>query len=734
MSGCVYGQSTWYAQGDVKLLVNGTAQLHVAGNAKFDDNTEIENTGTVSITGDFINLSSVDVFSEDTGLVVMKGTSAQNLFGDFKFYQLEIDNTTSVSNSLGEIDITHTLFLSDGTFSSNDSVYIKSSATRTARVAESDGGVTSGDFIVERYVATGVNGWRMLAAPISGATLQEWQGDFYTSGYTGSQNPGYSFTNVVFYDETQLGAFDAGYIDATNITNSISAGTGAFVYLGPLPLTFDAKGPLINGSHNFGVTNTAGGVSTDDDGWHILGNPYASAIDWDAAGWTKAHVSDAFYVWDAQAGQYRSYVSGVGTNGGTNIIPSSQAFFVKTVAGSPLLTCTEAVKTATEQAFIYKPTRQQHIRFRVNVGTYQDEVVVRFNDAASTSFDAEFDAGKAPAQQTYSPSIYTTTDSFAYTINTIPLESGMLIPLIIEVNWPAEYTFQVQEIVDLPPNYCFRLYDSETGSYYAIDDSLNFSLALDTGIVYDRFRLEMIEAYKVATVPAACFGDSSAQLTINIDSTLNVWTSVYSGADLLFQDSVQGEIELQNIPAASYNVQFELASCAISPLEIEVEQPLEIYTEHNLYSDSIAGKTNLSLEVFGGVAPYFVFWQNPSQIVGDSLSWLDGGIYHYKVLDDNQCWFSDSIIVNDVPALGVEKGLGSRLKVWPNPTLDQLNIQNLSGEAIIQVFDLSGSLLLSQTFTDSSVEVDLSALSPGAYLIEIAENTLSHSFKIIKTN
>jgi hypothetical protein len=729
-----YGQSSWYAQGNVNLKINGSAQLHIIGDAKFDDNTEIESTGMLSITGDFVNLSSVDLFGIDTGMVVMKGASAQNLLGDFIFYQLEIDNPTTVSNSSGEVNITHTLFLNAGTFNSNDSVYIKSTATRTARVAESGGGSSSGDFIVERYVATGVNGWRMLAAPISGATLQEWQGDFYTSGYTGSQNPGYSFTSVVFYDETQLGAFDVGYVEATNTTNSISAGIGAFVYLGPLPLTFDATGPLINGSHNFSVTNTAGGVSTDDDGWHILGNPYASAIDWDAAtGWTRTDVNDAFYVWDAQAGQYRSYVNGVGTNGGTSVIPSSQAFFVKSVAGSPLLTCTEAVKTADEQAFIYKPTRQQYIKFRVNVGTYQDEAVVRFNDQASPSFDSEYDAAKAPSLQTYSPSIYSTTDSVAYSINTIPLESGTQIPLFIEVNWPADYTFQVQEIVNLPPHYCFRLYDSESGSHLALNDSFNLSLFLDTGVIYDRFRLEMVEAYEVASASAACFGDSSAKLSIEVDSALSIWTSVYSDSNLLFQDSVQGKIELQNVAAGNYDLNFEHSSCAISPLEIEIQQPLEIYTEYKLQEDSVVGKTNLSLSVYGGTPPYLIFWQNPFQTFGDTLAWLSAGVYLYQVTDANNCFYYDSVTIDNVPVLNVESQSNSRLNVWPNPTAKQLNINNVDGPSFIQVYDVIGRRVLSQQGYSSFVELDLSNLLPGTYFIQIEEQNLSSTFKIIKT-
>ncbi len=54
-------------------------------------------------------------------------------------------------------------------------------------------------------------------------------------------------------------------------------------------------------------------------GWNLVGNPYPSPIDWDAAsGWTKTNVDNATYRHVNNA-TWASYVGGVGTNGGSQI-------------------------------------------------------------------------------------------------------------------------------------------------------------------------------------------------------------------------------------------------------------------------------------------------------------------------------------------------------------------------------------------------------------------------------
>jgi hypothetical protein len=86
-----------------------------------------------------------------------------------------------------------------------------------------------------------------------------------------------------------------------------------------------------------------------------------------------------------------------------------------------------------------------------------------------------------------------------------------------------------------------------------------------------------------------------------------------------------------------------------------------------------------------------------------------------------------------VPVLNVESQSNSRLNVWPNPTAKQLNINNVDGPSFIQVYDVIGRRVLSQQGYSSFVELDLSNLLPGTYFIQIEEQNLSSTFKIIKT-
>ena len=54
---------------------------------------------------------------------------------------------------------------------------------------------------------------------------------------------------------------------------------------------------------------------------NLVGNPYPSAIDWDASsGWTKTNIDNAIYFFkasgtDQYGGTYSSYVNGVSSDG-----------------------------------------------------------------------------------------------------------------------------------------------------------------------------------------------------------------------------------------------------------------------------------------------------------------------------------------------------------------------------------------------------------------------------------
>lgn len=70
---------------------------------------------------------------------------------------------------------------------------------------------------------------------------------------------------------------------------------------------------------------------------------------------------------------------------------------------------------------------------------------------------------------------------------------------------------------------------------------------------------------------------------------------------------------------------------------------------------------------------------------------------------------------------------------YPNPVENVLNIHYHSSIQSVKVFDLSGKEVYQQQFSDSGVELDLSYLPSGMYLVDLkTEQEGKHQFRILK--
>jgi hypothetical protein len=73
----------------------------------------------------------------------------------------------------------------------------------------------------------------------------------------------------------------------------------------------------------------------------------------------------------------------------------------------------------------------------------------------------------------------------------------------------------------------------------------------------------------------------------------------------------------------------------------------------------------------------------------------------------------------------------SKIKVYPNPTSDMLNISNPIGERI-EIFDISGKLVRTVPVQPRNQSIHIHDLPVGAYIVRMQEKTLRVSYKIIK--
>jgi len=443
------------------------------------------------LEGDWANSGS---FVANGGTVIFNDATDSNVSGNTEFEHLTISKTGSAVVNLvsGQTGVFGTLLLDAGVINTNDNLYIRSTEDVTGRIGEVTGGSISGDVTVERYMNFPDNGWRLIGAPMAGATLGTWNNDFITTGFAGSDWPTYYFNSITRYDETVAGDKDLGVIEAGSMSDPIQDGEGVRAYIASGYNLLTAKGTMHTGPFSWGITYTDSG-SPDDDGWNLISNPYASTIDWDDnANWTKSNVKDAIYVWTSEYGQFSSYIAGIGTNGGTQYIPSSQAFWIQTDGTSPVLSIDEGAKTAVDAEYRSSDENQEFFKLILtDVAEQRDEAAVRFAADATRSFDSQWDAYEFRSEFPSFPSMGLIgedgVNSSIYSL--APISEQTMIPLSIHIGYSGSMEIKTRDLSSVSGLSQVSVYDAVEGSYHGISDAVGFQITLPEGDYEERFYL-----------------------------------------------------------------------------------------------------------------------------------------------------------------------------------------------------------------------------------------------------
>jgi hypothetical protein len=425
----------------------------------------LASSGIVRVAGNFV--PSTNVYTITGSTVEFNGSGAQSA-GAFIFNNLNVNKSGGAVSITGAQQLNNTMTITGGTYNTTGgSLTFNSDAFNTARLAPVTSGGITGNIIMKRFIPGGQTGWAFLGTPVSGATIADWTSPwptsgFPTSGFTGSTgSAGGSFISIYWYDETAPGAIGQGYMPATNITNSLVNGRGYWVYLGTGPVTttdinIQTNGTPFIGVKDLGVTYTTSGGGVNADGWNMIANPYPSAIDWDSPSWFKANLENAVYVWNADAAAMATYIGGVGVNGGSRYIPSSQAFQVKATTTSPSLIASENVKVANQPTFLRQNSvsNENETLLRISLSkpgtTRSDETVVRFNPNAVEGFNENLEASKYYSFIEDAVNIATLRGTNEFTISALPtLENSTEIPVKVKVQPNGSYSINFYGLSEL---------------------------------------------------------------------------------------------------------------------------------------------------------------------------------------------------------------------------------------------------------------------------------------------
>jgi hypothetical protein len=444
--------------------------------------------------------------------------------------RVEINNdiTIGVSGSIEEATInpSGTITIGSGNLVTvGGNLLIRSDASGSGSFIN-NGTFSYGSATVERYY-TGSE-WHLVSSPVSNEVSGMFTG-LYLQYHNESDNTYYDIipTNVPLVPGTGYALWNNGSSTA-NFTGMLNTGT--------------------IGTPNDVQRTATGGLS----GWNLVGNPFCSAIDWDAAsGWTKTNIDNATYR-HVNSATWATYVGGVGTNGGTRYIAMGQGFFVSVTdpgVGGPFpvlgtLQGTEAVKVHQNTTAFFKNDISNFVRLEVSGNGYNDEAVIRFLDETTTGFDGNWDAHKLFGYGEGVGQIYSNQDQ-PLSINSLPFGTDF-ITVGVKATQNSLFTVAAIESSDL--DYIL-LEDTETGIITDLKNN-SYSFGYVVGENDNRFVLHFkaltgIQDMKNPNINIFAFGN---EIHFEAPSEINGQIKVYNiTGQLISENNINGKSKTINI-------------------------------------------------------------------------------------------------------------------------------------------------------------------------------------------
>jgi len=591
----------------------------------------------------------------------------------------------------GNMSITGSISNSAG----SGGLIIKSDATGSGSLILAGlGGVTS-EATVERYI-TG-NKWHYMFPTLSSIA---------TTTY--SDEGGTPNENLYSYDEATKDYWNANTTFETSGWTSEVASSNlridkGYIYnrAGLGNKTFSQTGGnLFIGQKDFAVTyNTHTGVIdgtcqqdwNNFDGWNLIGNPYASAIDWDLV--AKTNIENGLYCYDDDEDKYQYYVSGgsdspydavgvtINTGDESQYIPSGQGFMVKATT-SGTFSLQNAYRVHNSQTFWKKHSKDDIInniiRLEVEKDGYTDETLIRtlpVESGVTENHDGQYDAYKLFSRNNLRPQLFSilNTNEHYFAINSIPEFTGhKIVPLGLFIGEAGEYTINMTE--NNFDNMHVWLEDRSLSVNTNLLNTANYTFNQTAETNNDRFYLH----FGLNTAPT--LEVSIPDQVTNVNNEYQYYLPVNMFGDADFEDVVTNSVNLVS------------------------GDDLPTWLSFNLAENKLEGIPNAV------------------QVLNIRVSGTD--TFGATVYDDFKLEVKSGVAISELNKYSV--------MVYPNPTngVFTVKINNSDKTAIVSVSTITGKVLKQISINNHS-SIDLSNFAKGIYFIDVEIDGQSFRRKIV---
>jgi hypothetical protein len=370
----------------------------------------------------------------------------------------------------------------------NNGLVIKSDASGTGSLIHHTAGVEA---TIERYIARWTDdkpnhGWHFLSSMVAAQPIRP--------EFVPNDNP--IPAHIDFYKWEEPGKLWINVKDAsgnwnTGFEDNFTVGKGYLLAYGTPPdKSYGNKAHQFTGMINVtdvsltGLTNSGG----DHDGWHLLGNPFSSAIKFNQGSWNKTNIGAYAQIWDQANASYKVLA-------GSQIIPSHNGFMIYTTGNGSLTIPTDA-RLHSDTSWYKNTGWDDLLILTVKDPAMQtaQETMIRFDHNATAGFDLDHDSYFMAG---YAPMFYSISENMPFALNTLnELSHGLTIPLGFIKTQSNNYKI---ELTQSPPDIIVYLADLKTNATHNLTQNPVYTFSAESGDDPRRFLLqfEIVGVYEL---------------------------------------------------------------------------------------------------------------------------------------------------------------------------------------------------------------------------------------------
>ena len=665
---------------------------------------------------------------------------------------------------------------------------LQSNATGSASVGQilttSINGTGADSIHVERYITGGVGyrGYRLVSSPVYTATVNPnnvyginyLSNSIYVLGSTGigggfnkagnptlflyreDQTPSNtSFTSGNFWGISAVNNVPSYnyYMNGGSTIYNIPVGNGMMfffrgnrgaatlatetvsAYTAAPTATLSAYGTLNAGQitvHNWytpgnatiGYTGSGPGTNFAVRGFNLVGNPYASSIDWEqfnttttSSGIYGSNIGNMVYEFNPATNSYATYqVGGANTNNGQRTITSGEGFFVLASNTNPKLIFNESAKVTTQntglnllmaaKADVALVTNNidQHLRLQLAVDSINtDDIYIGFNKEASNDYVFNEDAPYKSGAGKVSLSSFS-SDNVALAINKLPLPKlkQTVIRLSVATSAYGLYKLNMTELKGIPE--IFEIWLKDLYKKDSLDmrhnETYAFNLTTDTGS-YGSYRFQLV----IRQNPALGIHLLSFTATKETDGAQIVWKTENE------ENYTNFTVEKSTDNGATYNEIDGFTSSALGTYSFLDKNPFPVT------KGTVNDKYRLKIEDLNGTVSYsesvtLTYSSSSNKAVNNNI----------QIYPNPASSFINLTIGSNTLSLNTSN-LTSSLSSYQTPgTGQEISTINNSPVYGIKIMNMAGSVIKTATSASADWQANVSNLSPGTYIIHVVNN------------